>query len=109
MAVRRVLEIIPTYTSAHYYLAIVFHSLGREKDSDAALAQMQKDYADKYAFGIAEVYAYRGEAEQALHWLDRAYVQKDSTLYMVKGEWPLRGLAGDSRYLAFLRKMNLPE
>jgi TolB-like protein/Flp pilus assembly protein TadD len=139
MAMRRVLDTIPTYTSAHYYLAIsllasgqpdaalaemqketddatrvgglaiVFYSLGRTKDSDAALAQMQKDYARKYAFGIAEVYAYRGEAEQALHWLDRSYVQKDSTLYMVKGEWPLRGLAGDPRYQAFLRKMILPE
>jgi TolB-like protein/tetratricopeptide (TPR) repeat protein len=138
-AARHVLEIIPTYAEAHYYLgvallaggrreealavfqketddetrlgglAIVYHSLGRKEDSDAALARMQKDHADKYAFGIAEVYAHRGETEQALQWLDRAYAQKDSSLYLVKGDWPFRGLGADPRYKAFLRKMNLAE
>ena len=138
-AARRTLEISPTYTAAHYYLAIallargqrdaalaeaqletddatrlvglaiVYHSLERKVDSDAALAQLQNDPADVFAFGIAEVYAYRGEADQALQWLDRAYARKDSTLYTIKGDWPFRGLEADPRYQAFLRKMNLPE
>lgn len=138
-AARRCLEISPTYVGAHFYLAIalladgereaalaefqketddgtrlgglamVYHSLARNKDSDAALVQMQKDYANEYAFGIAEVYAYRGEVEQAIQWLDRAHAQKDSSLYVVKGDWPFRGIEADPRYKAFLRKMNLPE
>jgi TolB-like protein/tetratricopeptide (TPR) repeat protein len=138
-AVRRVLEISPTYTGAHYYLAIAlladgqheaaltefqketdegtrldglaiaYHSVGRDEDSDAVLAQMKKDYANTFAFGIAEAYAYRGEADQALQWLDRAYAQKDSSLYQVKGDWPFKSLEADPRYKAFLRKMNLPE
>ena len=81
-AVRRVLEISPTYTAAHYYLAIAllaggqhdaalteiqketddatrldglaiaYHSGGRNEDSDVALAQMEKDYAKTFAFGL---------------------------------------------------------
>jgi TolB-like protein/tetratricopeptide (TPR) repeat protein len=138
-AARRVLEIIPTYTAAHYYLAIAlladgqreaalnefqketddgtrldglaiaYHSVGRNDDSDTVLAQMKKDYANTFAFGIAEAYAYRGEADQALQWLDRAYAQRDSSLYQVKGDWPFKSLEADPRYKEFLRKMNLPE
>jgi TolB-like protein/tetratricopeptide (TPR) repeat protein len=138
-AARRVLEISPTYSGAHYYLAmalladgqrdaalsevqketddgtrlgglaIAYHGLGRETDSVAALAKMRKDQANDYAFGISEAYAYRGEADQALQWLDRAFAQKDSTLYMIKGDWLFRGLEADPRYKAFLRKMHLPE
>ena len=138
-AARRVLDISPTYSGAHYYLAvalltdgqrdaalaevqketddgtrlgglaIVYHALGRETESDAALAKMRKDQANDYAFGISEASAYRGEADQALQWLDRAFAQKDSTLYLIKGDLLFRGLEADPRYKAFLRRMNLPE
>jgi hypothetical protein len=33
----------------------------------------------------------------------------DPTLYTIKGDPLLKNLEGDSRYKAFLRKMNLPE
>jgi TolB-like protein/tetratricopeptide (TPR) repeat protein len=138
-AARRALEISPTYSGAHYYLAlallaegqqdealseiqkekddetrlgglaIVYYGLGRRTDSAAALAKMRKYDANDYAFGISEVYAYRGETDQALQWLDRAFAQKDCTLYLVKGDWPFKSLEFDTRYKAFLRKMNLPE
>jgi hypothetical protein len=46
--------------------------------------------------------AYRGELEQ------RAYGQEDAGLSLIKVN-PDKSLKGDSRYKAFLRKMNLPE
>jgi hypothetical protein len=55
------------------------------------------------------VYAFRGESDEAMHWLERAYAQKDSSLYTIKVEIPLKRLAADPRYKAFLKKMNLPE
>jgi len=42
-------------------------------------------------------------------WLDRAYLQRESGLYWLKGDTLLRNLEGDPRYKAFLRRMNLPE
>jgi hypothetical protein len=70
---------------------------------------MLKEQADRNAMGIAEVYAFRGESDEAMHWLERAYAQKDSSLYTIKVEIPLKRLAADPRYKAFLKKMNLPE
>jgi TolB-like protein/Tfp pilus assembly protein PilF len=139
-AMRRALEIRPTYAWAHYALglvllargdrnaalvemqqemtdvgaqqqgvAIVYYALGRKADSDAALAEMLQKDAEGNAFGIAQVYSFRGQSDEAMHWLERAYAQKDAYLYSVKRDSLLKSLEADPRYKAFLRKMNLPE
>jgi tetratricopeptide (TPR) repeat protein len=90
--------------------AMAYSTLGRKADSDAALAQLLKNQADRYPFRIAQVYAFRGETDEALKWLDLAYAQKDSGgLPVIKGDPAFKKIEGDPRYKAFLRKMNLPE
>jgi hypothetical protein len=69
---------------------------------------MLKDQGAENAFEIANVYAFRGQSDEAMHWLERAYVQKDTNLFLVKSYLPLQGLAADPRFKAFLRKMKLP-
>jgi hypothetical protein len=58
---------------------------------------------------VARVFAFRGERDQALAWLEKAYQQRDVDLYFIKGDPLLRNLEGDPRCKAFLKKMNLPE
>lgn len=60
-------------------LAIVYYALGRKADSDAAL-----------------------------HWLKRAYAEKNFSLQYVKGDWRFSSLQKVARYKALLKKMNLP-
>jgi TolB-like protein/cytochrome c-type biogenesis protein CcmH/NrfG len=88
--------------------AMAYFAMGRKADSGAALALLETKYAN-YPFGIAEVYAFRGESNEALKWLDRAYAQKDIFLYNLKFSPPFQNLREDPRYKAFLKKMNLPE
>jgi TolB-like protein len=90
-------------------LALVYHSMKRHAESDAALARTTKAHALSSAYAIAQVHAYRGEIDQAFTWLDRAYLQKDVALYRVKGDPLLGNLQSDARYQKFLRKMNLLE
>jgi TolB-like protein/Flp pilus assembly protein TadD len=136
---RQALDIRPTYSWCRYYLslvllargdrnsalvemqqetddavkqaglAIVYYELGRKADANAALARMLKEQADGNAFGIAEVYAIRGQSDEAMRWLERAYAQRDAGLYYVKADPQLDSIAADPRFKAFLRKMNLPE
>jgi TolB-like protein/tetratricopeptide (TPR) repeat protein len=135
---RKALEISPTFAGAHYLLgwilllegrpeqalaemqqepddfrslgfSIVYHRMGREAESDAALAEYTKKHADDDAFDIADAHAYRGEVDQAFSWLDRAYRQKDPALYTIKANPDFKSIEPDPRYKAFLRKMNLPE
>jgi TolB-like protein/DNA-binding winged helix-turn-helix (wHTH) protein/Flp pilus assembly protein TadD len=88
--------------------AMAYFALGRKSDSDAALALLAKNY-ENYPFGVAEVYAFRGESDDALKWLDRAYAQKDIFLYTLKFSPPFKNLEEDPRYKVLLKKMNLPE
>jgi TolB-like protein/Flp pilus assembly protein TadD len=90
-------------------LAIVYYALGRRAESDAALAQVVQEHAQDDAWEIADAYAYRGELDQAFAWLDRAYSQKDTGLFLIKSDPFFKNLNGDPRYKAFLRKMKLPE
>ena len=139
MAIRRALDIRPTQAYAHFNLglvllglgnrdsallamqqetseygqleglAIAYYSLKRVADSDAALSRMLKEQGDGNAMGIAEVYGFRGQPDDAIRWIERAYSQKDVGLYLIKGNPPLKTLEGDPRYRALLKKMNLPE
>jgi TolB-like protein len=138
-SLRRGLEISPHFGTGRYFLAIDLVMLGRldealeqaqgetlddgryegssviyfaqhrKRDSDAALAKAIAHNADSWASAIAKVYAFRGEANEALQWLERAYAQHDEDLYFIKGDPQLRSLESDPRYKTFLHKMNLPE
>ena len=131
---RRTLEIAPTYAWGHFYLAtvlvlegnasaalseiqkesipngrnaglaLVYSALHRSKEADAAITA-----AKDYAMGVVHAYAYRGQAEQALKWLERAYAEKDTDLALVKGDPLMKNLEGNPRYMAFVRKIRLPE
>jgi len=67
-------------------LAVVYHALHREQDSDAALARLRAENAGDSALFIAEAYAVRGQKDEAFKWLDRAFSQKDDSLYSFKGD-----------------------
>ena len=134
---RRLLEIRPSYATAHLDLglyllaegklqealsviqqetlegprsiglAMAFHALHRNGESDAALRLAERVAAEEWSYEIACAHAFRGERDVAFQWLDRAYTQRDFLMEYVKSEWALKGLEGDARYKALMRKMNL--
>jgi tetratricopeptide (TPR) repeat protein len=89
-------------------LALAYHALGREREADALLAELVAKDAESWAYQIAQVHAYRGEANEAFAWLERAYAQKDPGLPDIKGDPLMEGLKGDPRYAALLGKLRLP-
>ena len=93
-------------------LVVVYHALGRRAESDAALSRFSREHAQDAAKDIALAYGYREELDEAFAWLDRAYRQKDADLWNIKPvqvDPLMKSIAGDPRFTAFLRKMNLPE
>ena len=88
--------------------ALAYHALGRKKEADAALEELIAKYHADWAYQIAEMYAFRGEADRAFEWLERAYAQRDPGLSEMKGDPLLKSLERDPRYAAFLKKMRLP-
>ena len=88
--------------------AVAYYALRRKKESDTALSELIAKYQSQNAFLIAEVYSFQKEPDQAFKWLDRAYVQHDSTVPETKASTLLKNLRGDPRYIAFLKKLRLP-
>lgn len=88
-------------------LALAHHALGHEKEADTALRQLIASFQGGMAFQIAEVYAFRGDTNQAFAWLERAIVQGDAGLVHIKGDPLLKNLEHDPRYVGVLMKMGL--
>jgi TolB-like protein/tetratricopeptide (TPR) repeat protein len=89
--------------------AMVHFAAGRKSESDAALAEAIRHNGTSWPSEIARVYAFRGEKDRAFEWLERAFDLRDEDLYVIKGDPLLKNIEGDPRYVAFLKKMNLPE
>jgi adenylate cyclase len=81
----------------------------RVPESDAAMAQLTKDFADMAAYQIAEVHAYRGEKDRAFEWLERAHQQRDPGLVSTKIDPLLVNLHGDPRWQPFLHRMGMAD
>ncbi len=88
-------------------LALAYHAMGRKKESDAALAELVAKSASQ-GYRIAEVYAFRGEADQTFEWMEKAYAERDGMLSQMKNDPLTKSLEHDPRYIAFLKKMRLP-
>jgi serine/threonine-protein kinase len=88
--------------------AVAHHSLGHLREEEQALNELLAKHAHDGAYQIAEVYAWRGDRNQAFAWLDRAIAQHDGGLILMKVDALLRALRSDPRYAAVLTKINLP-
>lgn len=85
--------------------ALAFSGAGRRQDSDNALKQLIAEHQNDCAYQIAEVYAYRGEADKGFEWLDRAYRQRDPGIREVTNDPLIKNLHPDPRYGRLLSRM----
>ena len=86
-------------------LPMAYHALGRKADSDAALAALIAKYEKDAPYNIAYVYAFRGEADKAFEWLDKAVEYGDPGLGEIVTENLFDKIHADPRWLPFLRKI----
>lgn len=89
-------------------LALVHHTQGRAKLSDDALRELVERESTVAACQIAWAHAYRGDADQAFEWLERAYVQRDTPSWLSRHPL-LRNLHADARWRPFQEKLGLAD
>ena len=75
--------------------------------ADAALSELTTRYAIPSPFQIAEVHAWRGEADQAFQWLEKAFAARDGGLMLLQWDPLLSRIRGDPRMAQLLRRMNV--
>ncbi|MGI9237449.1 MAG: tetratricopeptide repeat protein [Woeseiaceae bacterium] len=88
-------------------LAIAYHALGQAAESDAALAELEKDYTTDGAFNIAYVLAFRGETDRAFQWLREAVDYRNRGLWSLAYQPLFKSIHEDPRWEALLRELGV--
>jgi len=88
-------------------LALAYHALERKAESDAALEQLIAKYGETWPFNIAYATAFRGEADRAFAWLDKAAQYHDTYLGAAAGFPMFTKIHADPRWLPFLRRLGM--
>lgn len=85
--------------------ALAQHALGNDEASRRALDELTQKYAAGMAYQIAQVHAWRGEADAAFAWLDKALTLHDGGMMLITYDPLLASLRTDPRYAALVRRM----
>lgn len=88
-------------------VAMILHTMGHAAESDATLTEIIEKYARDFAYNIAYVLAYRGEADRAFQWLDKAVALNDGGLSEIVVQPEFASLHDDPRWLPFLRSIGM--
>ncbi|HLS30481.1 MAG TPA: hypothetical protein VK021_06465 [Flavobacteriaceae bacterium] len=85
---------------------MVAYAMGKEQEANNLLDQFIADLAWP---NIADVYAFRGEKDEAFKWLELALENGDSSLLEILNYPSMQNLWGDLRWNKFINKLGLPE
>jgi TolB-like protein/Tfp pilus assembly protein PilF len=88
-------------------LALGYHALGREVESDAAFTELTKKYPDAKPFLTAAVLVSRGDSDGAFEVLNRADRQHDIDLGALAVHPAFAVLHKDPRWLPLLRRLGM--
>jgi len=88
-------------------LAYVYNALGYEEQAREAMDELIERDQDISAYQIATAYAYGGDYEAAMEWIQRAYEQRDSAMLQLNGAPGLAVLHDDARFKDILRKLRV--
>ncbi|MEI6224964.1 MAG: hypothetical protein WCS72_09435 [Deltaproteobacteria bacterium] len=88
-------------------VAMAEHDLGHAREASDALAELTARYAFPSPYQIAEVHAWRGEADEAFAWLERALQARDGGLILLQWDPLLARIRRDPRMADVQRRMNL--
>jgi TolB-like protein/Flp pilus assembly protein TadD len=86
-------------------LSMVYHALGRVNESDAALEWAISTVEEVASYNIAFVLAFRGEADRAFEWLEKAVHYNDPGLSQITSAPMFANIHSDPRWLPFLKKI----
>ncbi len=86
-------------------LVMAYHELGQAAMSDAALAKVIELVEQVAAYNIAYVLAFRGEADRAFEWLDKAVQYNDPGLSQIAMEPRFANIRTEPRWRPFLESI----
>jgi len=94
-----------------YYLAMIYHKLGRIGDAEASLKRLSVVQGGDVGYELAAIYAQGGNTAKALEWLEKALQDPDreDDLRYLKVDPLLDPLRNEPRFQAVERELKFPD
>ncbi|MEH6536370.1 MAG: adenylate/guanylate cyclase domain-containing protein [Psychroserpens sp.] len=92
-----------------YGRTFTLFALGRTEEADAVLKEIVDTYGETEATNMADIYAFRGDADKAFFWLNKAIKIKDPVLLESLNYPSFKNLHKDRRWKSFINRIGLPE
>jgi serine/threonine protein kinase len=88
-----------------------FHTAGWKGALARAIEvrKTQRDHGYSSAYNVAVLYAGLGNKDQALNWLNTAYLERDWQMEGMRTDFQLDSLRSDPRFAELVRKVGLPQ
>jgi serine/threonine protein kinase/Tfp pilus assembly protein PilF len=108
-SLEKALSLSPESTLYLGQLGQALAMVGRTEAAREVLHRLEELSTQRYVSPYHFAYVYTGldEQEQAMDWLERAYVERAGAVFGIKGSFLFTSLRGHPRFQALLRKMNL--
>ena len=85
-----------------YGLVKIYHALGQRTESTTALSEFIEKFGQIQPWNVAGLLAYRGEADRAFEWLEKAVAYKNLDLSDIVFHPQFANIHDDPRWLLFL-------
>jgi len=89
-------------------LVPIYRALGRIKESDAAVADIERRLGARQPIAVADAYALADKKDRAMEWLNRAFGKGDPGIQSIRGDNFLYNLRDYPPYQDLLRNLKLP-
>lgn len=92
------------------WLGQFYATAGYQDEALKILEQLQELSKQQYVtpYGIGRIYTALGQKDEAFHWLETAYAQRENWMVLLKVDPCLDGLRPDPRFQDLMRRMNFP-
>lgn len=89
--------------------ALALYTLDRLTEHEAAFAELRERWGERWPSEVAHVYAWRGDADLAFEWLDRAVEQNEEGLHQQFLQPFYRPVHEDPRWAEFRERTGASE
>jgi serine/threonine protein phosphatase PrpC len=92
-------------------LAIVYAQSGKRAEAQKILDEFIIQSRQRFVSetDVAALYAYLGERDQAMEWLEKGYEERSGAMILLKSDPMWDPLSSDQRFQALIRKIGFPE
>ncbi len=84
----------------------IFQTIG---DTGQAIVEHERliELGERWTYEIAQLYAFRGMADEAFHWLDRAIARSDTAFWWLVGDPFFDGIRDDPRFAVIEERLGI--